>query len=324
MNIFLEKILEILCKQDNFHIIVHMFPDGDAIGSAVALCRALQNLGKKAWVISPTAIPEKFLFMLKYIQKYDIIYENFVSICVDVASLSRIRGLNYSKIDICIDHHITNENYADVTYNNTSAANTENIYKLLENLCNIQPENINLIIDNYVAECIYIGIITDTGRFKYTNVTKNTFKIAYNICEMIQNFEDLNRKIFYDYSINFVKFKHNFLNKAEYFFDNSCILGTVLLKDMEYFGVNYDELANISSMFLDIKDVKIGIVLKEKENKIFKVSVRTKKNINTLKICTFFGGGGHENACGFEVSGELENIKTEILVKLSEYVFLDK
>ena len=165
------EVADYLNSHNNFDILTHAYPDGDTLGSGYALCLALQQIGKNARVIT-TNIPKNFQFLTDGVQKQDFLTETVVS--TDVAD-EKLLGSNKEKyagkIDLCIDHHMTNKVEAELKYvDENAAANCENIYRLLLAM--------NIKITKQIANCLYTGISTDTGCFRYTNTTSDTLRTA--------------------------------------------------------------------------------------------------------------------------------------------------
>ncbi|MDR1240635.1 MAG: DHH family phosphoesterase [Oscillospiraceae bacterium] len=306
----LKEISDFLIRKNNFHILTHVNPDGDAVGSALALCFGLIDIGKNSQVIC--SVPEKFKFLKENFQEI-IVGDPEVIICVDTADRNLIvNGDKYSKIDICIDHHVSNSNYSDIVYNDPNvSANTENIYKLLKFM--------KIEIDAQIAKCIYTGIVCDTGRFKFSNVTSQTFAISSEILPKIDNFENLNRKIFDNKSKNYMAFLGEVIKNCEYYFEDKCALISVSINLMNKFNLIYEEIEEISSIPLKISGIEFGVTIKEKSENFYKVSVRT-SNKKALEICKKFGGGGHEDAGGFEISGNFSEIKNKILNEIKKII----
>ena len=175
-NQCLNQIAQILENQDNIHVLCHQYPDGDTIGSAAALCLAFLQKGKRAKLICDDEIPSKYNYITDCLNKEDFKAEFIIA--VDVADENLLGDLDRYKgnIDVCIDHHKKNSNYAKMCFvDPDAAATTEIIYKLL-NLMHID-------ITPCIAECLYTGITTDTGCFKYPNATYETYLLA---AEMIK------------------------------------------------------------------------------------------------------------------------------------------
>lgn len=306
------NIAEIISSKNCFYILTHKYPDGDTLGSAYALCRALQQQGKKAKVLSDDVISKKYEFIKKYVQVEDFNPEFIIS--VDVADTSQLDDslIKYAdKIDLCIDHHLTNRNYADVTFvDSVSASTAEIIYSLIKEM--------NIAVDKEIAECIYLGISTDTGCFRYSNVTTQAHRITAELIEKGINLSGINKALFYTKSKTFLNLESMMYKSIEYFFQGRCAVMFVTVDMIKKSGVPENELDGIASIPKGIDGVDIGITIREKNEGIYKVSVRTCDNINATNICEEFGGGGHSCAAGFTMEGTLEDVRSKILLCVKE------
>ncbi|BED92208.1 MAG: DHH family phosphoesterase [Candidatus Improbicoccus pseudotrichonymphae] len=295
------KIIEIISKCNDFCILSHLRPDGDSIGSSMALYLALKKLKKRVCVVVPEEAYIKYDFLLRYLDTRKSKKKTIISI--DTADISLLYNPENLKIDICIDHHITNKGYAKLNYINCiSASNSINIYHLLENM--------KVKIDRKIAECIFTGILTDTARYKNLNVNEEVFKISSILYPMI-NYNNLNKKIFKQTKF-FFDLKCKILSRVEYFFDDKCSVCTIRLKTMNKCKEKCGEL-DVASSTLVIENVMIAVTIKEESENFFKVSVRSNGDLSVLELCRIFKGGGHKNAGGFFVKGELSEIKQKIL-----------
>lgn len=308
------KISEFLKKNNNFAIFTHVVPDGDAISSCLALYLALKQIGKNVKIIFDSEIPERLKFLLNYFDNTNNLEfepENFI--CLDVSDKKRIAGLenkNKNKnFNICIDHHdIENCEFTDMFYLNKKASScAEIIYNLLDKL--------DIYINKKIATLIYVGIYSDTGGFKYSNTNSNLFGIMYEIFDKIENFSDLNYKLSGMFTKEFIKFKSEIINNFEYY-NNICVL-YINLDIMKKFNIKYSDLNDsIYQIPLQIIGIELAIIIKQKEENLFKISARSKNNGKALEFCKIFGGGGHTNAAGFELTGNLDYIKTKILQEI--------
>ncbi len=287
-----------------------MYPDGDALGSAFALCRALQKCGKHAKVLYENPIPEKFKYLTEFVTE-----ENFDSkfiIAVDLADTSLLESTlkKYkNKINMSIDHHISNKNYAEINFiNPVAAANCEIIYKLLTEM--------NIIPDPEIASALYTGISTDTGCFQYSNTTSETHSITAELMKLGASTEKLNENLFLIKTPKKLELEKIIYKNLEFKFDSRCAITYVTLDEMNKIGISDNELDGIASIPIRIQGVKIGITLREKTENCFKVSVRTSSNINANDFCENFGGGGHAKAGGFSISGDLGDVKNQISNKI--------
>ena len=303
------EISEFLKNNNNFAIFTHVVPDGDAIGSCIALYLALKQISKNVKIIFDKEIPERLKFLLDYFDNqdnFDFKPENFIFL--DVSDKKRIFGIdeqNFNNFNICIDHHdVENCDFANMFYLNKKASScAEIMYELLD--------NVNIHIDKKIANLIYVGIYSDTGGFKYSNTNSNLFGIMYEIFDKIENFSDLNYKLSSNFTKEFIKFKSEVANNFEYY-DNICI-SFITLDIMKKFNIKYSDLNDsIYQIPLQIIGIDLAIVIKQKEENLFKISARSKNNGKALEFCKIFGGGGHPNAAGFELVGDLSYVKDKI------------
>ena len=163
----LSAVAAFLRRHDNYDILTHDYPDGDTLGSAFALCLVLQQMGKHARVIT-TYLPDDFLFLQKDVEKQDFVAQTVVSVDVaDTKLLGSNRAVYEGKIDLCIDHHMTNKVMVPLRLvDGGAAANCEILYKLFRHM--------EISWTRAIANCLYTGISTDTGCFRYTNTTSET------------------------------------------------------------------------------------------------------------------------------------------------------
>lgn len=303
----LAEISEIIKKKDNFCILTHQNPDGDTIGSAFALCRVLQIMNKNSKVVCCDPIPAKFAFMKNYVKKQE--FDEKYVICVDVADIKLLGNLHekfVSKVDLCIDHHISNKKFAEIPYIDASAsAAAEIIYDLL---CEM-----NVDIDEKIAECLYTGISTDTGCFKNLNTTAKSHEIAAKLFEKNVNLLKINKNLFDTKSRSLIELTKIVYGSIEYYFGGKLAMVCVTLQIIETAGVTQSDVESITSIAHQIEGVKIGVTLKEKSPGYFKVSLRTDEETSAAEIAEFFRGGGHFNAAGCDLNGNLTEIKQKII-----------
>ena len=315
MEISLEKVSDILKDNDNFYILTHQYPDGDTLGSAFALCLALQKMGKKAKVINNESIPEKYKFLQSNVKSQD--FEPFFFICVDVANV-KLLGPNLEKsyannIDLCIDHHRINEKFSKFRYVDPNAAATaEIIYEILK----IMKSS----IDKDIANCVYTAIATDTGCFKYKNTTSNTHNIAADMINFGADIFNINKLMFDSKTKEQFLAEKNILDTIEFYFNDKIAVIYVMLSTLRKTNANDTLVDGIAGIPKQINGVKIGITFRQKEDKVFKISVRTEGNIDAAHICRRFGGGGHTNAAGCTLFGDIDEVKNKFLEHASTFL----
>lgn len=306
------NVANIIDNKDNFYILTHMYPDGDAIGSSYALCRAIQKMGKHAKVLCSDPIPQKFEYMESYIKKESFEPEYIISLdLADTSLLGENLEQYKDKINLCIDHHISNKKYAPLFFVDSTAASTcEIVYRLLLEM--------NIPCDKEIASCLYTGIATDTGCFEYSNTTPTTHFIAGKLMQCGAEFDLINERLFIVKSRKKIELEKVMYKNLEFFFENKCAITKITLKEMESLKITGNELDGIASIPIRIEGVDIGITIKEIEPNKNKISVRTSRAVDANKFCNYFGGGGHTRAGGFELTDSTENAKEKILDIIKE------
>ncbi len=308
----LRQTAKFLKKHNNYIILTHASPDGDTLGSAYALYYALNEIGKAATVLCPDVIPKKYDY---FARKTDLVdSKNATVIAVDVASKSLLGSLEDEfgdKIQLCIDHHISNTEYAENLYlDDDAAACAECIFDLIA----LMRVNMNDI----TAKAIYTGLATDTGCFKYSTVTQKTLLICAALYEYNIGAADINRLMFDTKSRNLIELEAMVLNGAEFHFDSRCMLLTVTAEMQQETGCSGTDLEGIAVISRSVEGVIAGITLKQTDQNEFKVSLRTYPPLDASAICKVLGGGGHKGAAGASVKGSLDEVKAKVLAAVEE------
>lgn len=310
----LRQTARFLKKHDNYIILTHASPDGDTLGSAYALYYGLNEIGKSACVLCPDVIPEKYRY---FARKTDhVARENATVIAVDVADKRLLGGLQEEFgdiVDLNIDHHISNVRYAKNLYLDSDASATaECMFELLS----LMKVNINDI----TAKALFTGIVTDTGCFKYSNVTAKTHMIAAQLYEYNIEAPEINRVMFDTKSRKLLELERMVLDASEFHFDGKCIILPVTAEMQEKTGCSGTELEGIAVISRSIEGVVAGITLKQTDENEFKVSLRTYPPLDASEICKKLGGGGHKAAAGASVTGTLPEVKKKVLDAVGEFM----
>ena len=313
----LDNIKDAIDNAESVVIFAHEKPDGDAIGSSLAVYIAMKNLGKNVDVIIPH-FPDTFKF-LPYskeakvepsLKKYDL------AIAVDCGDINRLDDPNEtflkSNVRVNIDHHISNGMFGDLNYVDPVSPACSQIITGIFKYYKYE-------ITKEMAECLITGIITDTGGFKYDGVTSETFEIA---SEFLDNGVNISR--IYKDSLSNVsreKFEARKLAASRIeFLENNQITYTYITKsDMEKLHVDQNDLDGIVENGRDIEGVEITIFLYETD-KGFKASVRSKHYVNVSDICILFNGGGHMKAAGCTLPYSLEEAKERIVTASKRFL----
>ena len=303
----LSTLCKFLKKHDDYIILTHTSPDGDTLGSAYALALGLISIGKKAFVVCNDEIPEKYNYFVKEANLKSIDYKTVVA--VDVADAKLLGSLyeKYSdKIELTIDHHVSNTHYAKNLYLDAAASATaECIYEILKKL--------HIKITPLMATALYTGISTDTGCFKYSNVTPKTHRIAAELHSFVIDAAEINRKMFDTKSKQRVELEKMVLETAEFLFDDRCLLLTVTSEMQSRSGCLPSDLDGVASISRSVEGVLIGVSIKQSEKDTYKISLRTYEPFNASEICKTLGGGGHKAAAGCTLIGSLSEVKKQIV-----------
>lgn len=305
--ITIEQAANTLLMHDNILILTHHFPDGDTLGSGFALCRALLSLGKKARTCVVGELPKKFRYLCEGMQQLEF-DEDFIC-SVDIAD-ENLLGTEQEKyegrIALCIDHHGSNTLYAkESLVDSTAAATSEIIVKIIRRM--------GALVTQEIADCIFTGITTDTGCFRYTNTTAQSFRIAAEMVECGAHSAEINRVMFDTKSRARLEIERMVLDSMEFFAQGRCALICITRKMIDESGAENDELEGLASLPRQVEGVFIGITLRERRDDAYKVSLRTTDGYDASKLCALFGGGGHAAAGGCTIDGPLENAKQKIV-----------
>lgn len=301
-----------LLKNDNYIMLTHRRPDGDTIGSAAALCGGLRAIGKQAAVLENPQFTEKYRPFLEGLTT-DCVPENAIFVSVDVASAGMISfsGENYvNRISCVIDHHGMNRDFGEQGCVDPSAAACGEI--VLELLHAMKAP-----IDKKIAEALYCAISTDTGCFRYSNVTARTLRAAAECKECGADTFAINQVMFMTKRLARLKLDAYLTQNTEFFADGLVAVSTIPPKLKEELGITEDDIDDISGFGREIAGVEIAVMLRQvKEGG--KISVRTSPNYDASMLCTAIGGGGHKAAAGATVSGGIEDAKAAILRAIEE------
>lgn len=296
-----------LKKHDEYIILTHTSPDGDTLGSAYALFYGLKEIGKVASVICPDVIPSKYSYFAAETDHIDV--RNATVVAVDVADENLLGALKEEfsgKVNLCIDHHISNTRYAErLLLDEGASAVCEIIYELLIKM--------RVNINDVTAKALYTGIATDTGCFKYSNVTAKTHIITSELYEYNIDAAGINRLMFDTKSKRLLDLERMVLDTAEYHFDDKCILLCVTDKMQCETGCSGTDLEGIAIISRSVEGVLAGITVKQTDDSEFKISLRTYDPLDASEICKSLGGGGHKGAAGVTLKGTLDEVKATIL-----------
>ena len=308
------EINRIFETHDRFLIITHKSPDGDTLGSGFGLCYHLRDMGKLANVVNSDGFPDRYDFM--YTDYYEQDFEPEYIIAVDIADPS-LMGSNLLKyqqegmVDLCIDHHISNKNFARRTHvEGKTAAAAQILYAIFKQ--SGRP------MTDIIAKCLYTGIATDTGCFKYENTTPETHTAAAELMAYDIDFANVNRKMFDVKSKGRIKIEQAVTGAMEYYLNDKCAVICLTTELMKSCGADPAEFDGLASIPLSAEGVVLGLTIKQRHANVYKISVRTTDEMDASAFCSYFGGGGHIRAAGCEIQGTLEEVKAKLLERAGQ------
>lgn len=313
MQITYREAAEFLRNNDNYYILTHGTPDGDTIGSGFGLCGILRKMGKKANVYCSDPLPRRYDFMYEGYE--ELPFEPKAIVAVDVADpklLGQKLSVYKDKVDLCIDHHISNTGYAARTLvEPDAAAACQVIYRLLSEEKLTEP-------DTHIAQCLYTGMATDTGCFRFDSTSPETHIAAAELMRYDIEAGKINRRMFEQKSKARLAVEQYILGNIEYYFEDRCAVAAVTLEEMTATGLPADEFEGLASLTTLLETVEVGIIIRQKEEHKFKVSMRSSGDTDVSELCRRFGGGGHVKAAGCTFETTLEDAKKQVLEAVAE------
>lgn len=298
-------------ETDRIMIAGHLRPDGDCVGACIAAYHYLHNIyPEKTIDVYLTNLPEKFRFMdpeAKIIsdfvssEKYDLF------LALDSSSPDRLgeaeKAFYQAGKTMCVDHHVSNKGYAGLNFIDPEASSTcEVLYGLMADA------DINLKI----AEALYIGIIFDSGVFRYSNTSKRTMEIAGRLMEKGIPFWNYIDKCFYQRTYTQTQLLGRTLLTSMRLMDGKCIVANITRRMMDFYGAKTEDVDGIIDQLRVTKGVEVAILLHEIGEQEYKVSMRSNDYVDVSRIAVYFGGGGHKKAAGFTMRGSIHDVVNNI------------
>ena len=312
----MDTVIDRLTESQAIFLSTHINPDGDAIGSLIALGLGLQQHGKHIYLYNASPIPAVYRFLPGVQLVQQVLPESSAwdtAVVLDCGTLDRIgaavdfvRGLPQV---INIDHHVTNTNFGQYRLvDPTACSSAEIVYRLLKKMA--------ITIDAAIATSIYTGILTDTGSFRFAN----TNSAAYTICsEMVQAGVDpytVAQHVYGTYSLGRIKLLNMALDSIEISANGKLSLMTLTQDMFQETDTNPEDVDGMINYAKRIEDVKVAALIMENENgavqKRYHVSLRSDGTVDVAEIAASFGGGGHFSAAGFGVESSLKALKKTI------------
>lgn len=303
-----DNIISELLKGDNIVLLCHVNPDGDAIGSTLALYHSLRKMGKDVDIVISEP-PLRFSFVDGYqdiklcsSKKYN------VGVVLDTANKERVNNpcdilCNIDKL-IVIDHHTSNTNYGDMNYVLNVPACCQIVYDLIKSM--------NIEIDSLIGIPLAMGIITDTGGFANCDVTAETFIIMSELSKIV-NISSIYRKVLGTITKSGFELKKIAMEHMEFYKDSKIAFSYITYEEIEKVGARRDECSILVNIGREIEEVEVSIFIRVYEDSL-RVSLRS-ANIDVNSIASTLGGGGHINAAGLTTTMEFEDLKEKLIEK---------
>lgn len=315
----LDSILEEIKKADKIVILTHENPDGDAVGSSLAMKIALKQLGKEADVIM-NECPRTYRFLPEAdnVKKETDIEEYDLAISVDASDLKRVVGGNKyfetAKRKIVIDHHSSNTMFGDYNFvNPASPACCEIILEMLKYF--------NIDINIELGTCIICGIITDTGGFQYSGVNAETFEFAAELLRTGINISEVYKKALKTKTKASFELARLATERMEFLEDGKITFTYINREDEKRVNAGEGDHEGIVEEGRDIEGVEVSIFIREKEGANgYKVSLRSNEYVNVADVALMLGGGGHIRAAGCFIPGNVEEVKNKIMTEIKKVI----
>lgn len=311
----MKNIAEVLDGVKTMAIAGHIRPDGDCVGSCMALYAYIRKWFPEIQADIYLETPKPVFGYLAYVEEVkseasgEKEYDLFVT--CDVSSRDRLavagEYFEKAKKTVCIDHHVSNLGFANINHILPDGSSScEVLYGLLD------PEK----VDREIAQAVYTGIIHDTGVFQYSCTSPETMRIAGELMKTGFDFTELIEKSFYRKTYIQNQVMGRVLAESILLLDGKCIVGYMKKKDMDFYGVDGADLDGIVSQLRLTEGVEAAIFIYEKNTQEFKVSLRSNGEVDVSRIAVFFGGGGHVKAAGCEMSGSMYDVVNNITAEL--------
>ncbi|MCD6133289.1 MAG: bifunctional oligoribonuclease/PAP phosphatase NrnA [Deltaproteobacteria bacterium] len=310
------RLCELIQRRTSFVVVSHKNPDGDAIGSSLAMGRILRKKGKQVEIFNATPIPGNFTFLpdaelIKPLKET----ECEVLIALDCADFQRT-GFDDSvreRVDVVvnIDHHETNTHFGDINIVDSDAAAVGCLMWQF-------VKYMNFPVDKDLATQIYAAILTDTGSFRYLTTTPKVLRTAAEILEYGVDPWYVAFNIYEERRLSTLRLLGLALSTLETYCDGKLALMCVTQKMYKETGTQTKSTEGFVNFARAVKGSEVGVLLREDEPSLFRVSIRSKGNMDVSQMAALFGGGGHKNASGCEIGGSLDEVKEKIIRAFSK------
>ena len=313
----LKQIIEELKKAHSFVLVSHIDPDGDTIGSVLALGLMLEGMGKKVTLFCQDSVPDIYEFLphaskfkteIPSTQKFDL------GMVLDAGSIKRVgRGIDVllqAKQVINIDHHSDNTLYGDLNLVKPVSSVAEIIYEF--------PKALNIKITPAIAQCLMAALMTDTGGFRYSNTTVTTMEIGAALAHAGASPSLIAREVYESKPLPAMQLLAKALGRAKTAKNGKLIWTVISRATMNKLGARDQDAMGVVDSLRSIKGVEVAVVIREYRVGKIKVNLRSKMSVNVSRIAKKLGGGGHPRSSGVVLEGKLSELVEKIVKTIED------
>lgn len=312
------RIIESIRDARTFCIVGHIRPDGDCIGSQLALALALKNEGKKVTVWNEDAVPQKLRFLdtEKLFAKPHAGEKFDCVIATDCASFERLGKcrdhIGNRKVFINIDHHTSNTRYADINWvMGKEPSSGELIYRLLRAA--------SWPVTKPIADCLFTAVSTDTGSFQYPSTRPATYHVAGDLVKRGADLAKICDEVYQSYSLQRVRLLRHVYNSFKLTHDDQIAWFWLKQKDFTRTGAERNDTEGLIEHIRDIEPVVAACCFEEMEPNLVRISLRSKNGkVNVNEIAALFGGGGHPAAAGARIAGSPVSVQRRVIAAIKK------
>ncbi len=308
------EIRDAILQRQRFVITSHARPDGDAIGSQLAMAYALRQLGKDVQLVDKDPAPPQFQTLpgVRDIQVSPDVHGQFdAAIVMECGDLSRTGVDGFEKYFVInIDHHPGNRNFGAINwFDPARAACGEMVFDVIDALgVTLTPE---------IATHVYVAILTDTGGFHFSHITPGTFEICRRCTEAGAQPEAIARAIYDNSSMGRLRLMGAVLHNLEFEGNGRAALAALTLTLLQETGATHEDSDGLINIPLSVKEIQAVAFFKEIEPENFRISMRSKGDVDVNRVASLFGGGGHKNAAGCSLSGPYADVRRKLVDELT-------
>lgn len=324
-----DEVCDRLEEKKNTLILFHVRPDGDAVGSALAMKLLLEASGSRAWCLCANEIPQRLAFLGEGIQTSALInavpsdFDAERVISVDTASKAQLGDLYEQfceKVDIMIDHHAKGEPYADYFLDSDSSATGEIVFDISREML---KRGVIKEIPEKMDFCLYTAISSDTGCFKYSNVTPKTHICSAELLKSGIDTAQINRLLFDSKSMEVLAVEKAGFDTLKMFHNGKIAVVFFTYQMKQKLGVLDEHLETLIDVARSVEGVDVAVAIRQPgQDKTFRVSTRSSNAVDVSTVCAYFGGGGHARAAGCTIVADcIEHVADLVVTEIEKQLF---